>query len=157
MDTITFNPVRENGNISLERSLEAAEAALVKYIAETETQESVLADAVNAVFDQFPGKPMAMPTLVSLAVAHLNGQPENFKVLSEKVAQYVRDHSQGKNLAEKGKTPVWENPGSLFIVAKGYGGGVSRRETTVARPTESSLEIEDSDEDSSDDSEELDA
>jgi hypothetical protein len=112
-----------DGSIDQDASLDACSDAIVKYCAERETEEATIADAVNALFDEHKGARLNMPFVQSATLRTLNVQPANYKVLSEKVAQYVRDHSQGEK-AEDGSVA---RPDSLFLIGKGKGGGVARR------------------------------
>lgn len=112
--TLSFTLALAAGSIDRAESLKAAEAALDAYIAEHETQQSTIADAVSTVFGQFPGANLTMPTIEGMALRHLNPKPETYKVLGKRVLDYVR--------ANSGKRET----GALFGIAKGKGGGVCR-------------------------------
>jgi hypothetical protein len=99
-----------NGTIDQVAAQAAFDAALASYVAEFDTQASVFADAVNAVFDQHNSKPIKMDMLKSLALAKLNVQPETFSALSERLNGYIKSQKAAGTLT----------------VAKGSGGGVSR-------------------------------
>jgi hypothetical protein len=96
-----------DGSIDHEASIGAFAGALLKYEAERETEMAVIAGAVNALFDQYKGARLNTPFLVGETLRRLNAQPENYKVLTEKVQQFVRT------------SPA-------FTIGKGKGGGVAR-------------------------------
>lgn len=124
MTTLSIGLIRfADGSVDQDATMCACEAAIVKYVAERETEEVTIAAAVDALFDKHLGVRVNMPYVCNEACRTLNAQPENFKLLSERVAQYVRDHSQGEK-AEDGSVA---NPDSLFLINKGKGGGVARR------------------------------
>lgn len=102
-----------DGSVDTDATLAKFESTLSAYIVERETEQSTIAAAVGAVFDAHKGTAINMPALTSLTVQRLNAQPENFKTLSERVQSYVREQSKGDS--------------SMFLIAKGKGGGVSRR------------------------------
>lgn len=135
MSQITDFLVREDGIVNEEKSVEKFRSAMLKHIAESETELATIATAVGAVFDQYKGASINMPALCNFALGRLNAQPENYKSLSDRVAQYVRDNAQGKDLTPKGqKEKVWENSSSLFVISKGVGGGVCRRADRPVKP-----------------------
>lgn len=105
--------VRNGGSVDIEASVDKFRSALTVHLAERETQQATIADAVHTVFDKNKGTVISMPALTGLALQELNAQPENFTVLSERVQEYVRENAQGDS--------------STFIIAKGKGGGCKRR------------------------------
>jgi hypothetical protein len=112
-----------DGKTDKAATLASCSDAIDKYTAERETEEETISEAVHALFDQHKGARLNMPYVVGECLRTLNVQPANFKPLSEKVAQYVRDNSQGEK-AEDGSVA---RPDSLFLIGKGKGGGVARR------------------------------
>jgi hypothetical protein len=116
--------VRAAGKIDRQASATAFLTALDLFEAEEATENGVIAEAVSAVFDKYPGASVNMPALVSSAAQHMNSTPGNFAVLSERIKKYVQVNSQGEKSKEHGRFP---NPDSLFIINKGKGGGVRRR------------------------------
>lgn len=138
MDVTKFIVRADDGSVDETLSHAAFATALTKHIAERETETSTIATAVGEVFDQYLGTSINMPALCNFACAKLNAQPENYKVLSERVAAYVRDNAQGKDTSEKdAKESIWERPDSMFVIGKGKGGGVYRRIDHVEKPTAS--------------------
>jgi hypothetical protein len=107
------------GAIDQDASRAAFNTALSKYIAEREVEQTQIAQATSETFDQYKGASINMPALASMVAQKLNAQPANFKVLSERVLQYVRDNAQGED--------------SLFVIGKGKGGGCSRRADRPAK------------------------
>ncbi len=121
--SLTTQLVEKDGHIDQDASRAAFNTALSKHIAEREVEQTQIADAVSALFDQYQGAAIPMPALASMTAQKLNAQPENFKVLSERVLDYVRSHSQG----EKAEDGTVERPDSLFVIGKGKNGGCYRR------------------------------
>ncbi len=146
-NTVTITLVETAAGVDRASSSKAFESAVDKFIAERETQESTIAGAVGAYFDSHKNEPIKMPALVHGALQHLNVQPSNYGSLEKLVKAYVRSNSQSVKLPD-GK--VEERPQSLFVIAKGKGGGVTRRsDLPVETPETASTETEtDSDEDS---------
>jgi len=102
------------GTTDRDASLQAAEAALDKYIAERETEQDTISQAVNAVFDQYKGAALTMPTIEGMTLRHLNAQPANYKTLGKLVLDHVRANSGARD------------SGATFGISKGVGGGVRR-------------------------------
>jgi len=115
MATLTVNLVTKDGAIDQDASRKAFNEALVKYVAERETEQSTIATAVNAQFDKHPGVSINMPALASMTCAALNAQPANFSTLEERCLSYVRENASDKR-----------EDGKLFRIGKGKGGGVRR-------------------------------
>ena len=120
-----------DGHIDQAASSAAFQSALVRAVAERETEEVQIAAAVAEVFDQYRGQSIQMPALGSMVAQKLNAQPENFKVLQDRALDYVRTNSQGET--PKGGTA--ERPDSLFVIGKGKGGGCYRRADRPAKET----------------------
>lgn len=123
--SLTTDLVLTGGKIDIDASVQAFRSAAVKRQAELETEQSEIAEAVEALFDANLGKAIAMPVLGSMVAQALNAQPENFKVLSERALDYVRANSQTTG-SEKAGTLV-QHPDSLFVIGKGKNGGCYRR------------------------------
>lgn len=113
MANVSFDLVYVNGVVDVDASLDLAKSALNKFVADKRTQDTDLHNAVHAVFDEHLGSAIAMPALVSLTLAKLNVQPENYKSLGDKVTTFVRERSGDKGSAS-------------FSITKGRGGGVKR-------------------------------
>ena len=124
--------VDADGNIDQERSLAAFRSQVATRIAERQTEQAQIAEVVGAIFEENKGASINMPALRGLACAKLQAQPDMFKTLSNRVADYVRENSQGKVV-----DGVAERPESLFLITKGSGGGVSVR---ADRPVKSDTE-----------------
>jgi hypothetical protein len=105
------------GNTDRAASLQAAEVALDKYIAERETEQETISQAVHAVFDQYKGAALTMPTIEGMTLRHLNAQPANYKTLGKLVLDFVRANADQKGEAERTRD---------FGISKGVGGGVRR-------------------------------
>lgn len=111
--SLSVTLVETDGRIDADKSRAAFDTVLSNLIAERDVEVGQIASAVEALFDTYKGKPIAMPALASMAAQKLNAQPENFKTLSERVLDYVRANSKGDS--------------SLFVIGKGKGGGCYRR------------------------------
>jgi len=107
IDLNTYVVRSTTGSINFDATIAKFEADLSTFHAAREKEESVIADALHAIFDSHQGKRIPMPFLTSEVLRMLNVQPENFKSLSEKVQDYVRVCSD-------------------FNIGKGKGGGVGR-------------------------------
>lgn len=114
MSSVTLTLVRGVGGVvDVEASVEAARAQIEAYVAQRETEDTQIGEAVHGIFDKYRGANVNMPALVSLVVQQLGASPETFKVLGERVAEYVRS-----NAGERGF--------STFSIARGRAGGVRR-------------------------------
>ena len=119
MNTITVELVTVGGKVDVEASTSAFDAALSAFVAQHETESATLGAAVQSILSANPGKAIATPVLVSLALNSINVRPENFASLDMLTRQYIKDNSAGDD--------------SLLCVAKGKGGGISLRSDTAAR------------------------
>jgi hypothetical protein len=112
----------------------AANTALFKDAYETFVVENAdlsekIDIAVNAVFDQYKSTALAMPILANFAMQHLTYTPATFKVLQEKVCEYVRENADRHEKKDDDGVviQVAESPRTrAFKIAKGKGGGVVR-------------------------------
>jgi hypothetical protein len=126
--SITVELVTTDGAIDIDASAQAFRTAALKRQAELETEGSQIASAAAELFDQYRGQAIPMPTVGSMVAQKLNAQPENFKVLSDRVLDYVRQNSQGEV-----KDGVAARPDSLFVIGKGKNGGCYRRADRPAK------------------------
>jgi hypothetical protein len=130
--SITVDLVITDGLVDIDASAQVFRTAALKRQAELETEGAEIAQACEELFDQYRGKAIPMPTVGSMVAQKLNAQPENFKVLSDRVLDYVRANSQSTGSEEEGTLVL--HPDSLFVIGKGKGGGCSRRADVVAKP-----------------------
>ena len=112
-----------DGSIDQDGTIEKFASDLIRYEAERETEMATIGSAVHALFDQFLGARLNTPYVTGEVLRRLNVQPENYKVLHDKVVDFIRSNSQGKT-ADDGTV---ENPSSVFVIGKGKGGGIARR------------------------------
>jgi hypothetical protein len=113
-----------DGSLNFAETCSRFEAELVKYASEREVETQTIANAVDAVFDAYPALvKMNVPALITMTLVKMNAQPENHKVLSDRIHSYIRDNAQGE-IAEDG---TQERPSSKFLIGKGKGGGVGLR------------------------------
>lgn len=114
MSSVTLTLVRGFGGVvDVEASVEAARAQIEAYVAQRETEDTKIGEAVHGIFDQYRGASVNMPALISLVLQRLGAEPATFKALGEKVMEYVRG-----NAGERGF--------STFVISRGRGGGVKR-------------------------------
>lgn len=113
-----------DGTVDRDATLSAAGDAIDVYVAERETEEVVVSDATHALFDQYLGQTLQMPFVVNRVLSALNAQPANQQALTARIQEHIRSNSQGDKNKESGAVA---NPDSVFVIAKGKGGGVSRR------------------------------
>jgi hypothetical protein len=99
-----------DGSVDVAASASQYAKALTEWAAQNEIPADRITAAVNSVLDQHPGRAIPMPALLSLSVQELGMNPENFKVLSDRVHAYVKGQAEAQ----------------LLFVTKGKGGGVSR-------------------------------
>lgn len=110
-------------------SLANAAAAYDKHIAERETEEQTISEAVHSVFDQYPGAALTMPTIEGMTLRVLNAQPSNWKALGKRVLEYVRANSDRTAVKDDDGnivTPAEAPRTRTFGISKGVGGGVKR-------------------------------
>ena len=116
--------VRANGSIDKAATLAAFNLELDTAIVKDAELTGKVGDAVNAVFDEYKGAAINMPALCGMVATKLGCDKDTFQSLSDAAKTYVQNNAQG----EKDKvTGTVENPESLFVIAKGRGGGVTRR------------------------------
>ena len=132
-ESLSIELVLVDGNIDQTASLAAFETALVRRATEREIERTGIAEAVSELFDENLGKSIPMPTVASMVCAKLNVPAESHNVISERVLDYIRAQDQGKVVEG-----VAERPDSLFVVAKGKGGGCGRRADLPVKPAKAS-------------------
>jgi len=113
----------------LDANIAAFTDAYLAFMVESQDQTEKIAAAVHAVFDQYPGMALPMPSLANFALNHLTYTPATFKVLQEKVCEYVRDNADRSEKKDENGILIQaaEAPRTrLFKIAKGKGGGVTR-------------------------------
>jgi len=118
--SITVDLVTTDGAINIDASQAAFRTAALKRQAELETEGAEIASACAELFEQYKGKAIPMPTVGSMVAQKLNAEPENFKVLSDRVLDYVRSNSQERKAADG---TVTKHEDSLFVIGKGKNGG----------------------------------
>jgi nucleoid-associated protein YejK len=124
--TLTISLVAlASGGIDQDASKQAFADALDNYCAQHDLEQESIGEAVHALFDRpdlARGARLNMPYVVSQTLTALNASAANFKTLSERVAQYVRD-----NAGER-------ESGATFGIGKGKGGGVCRWADVPVKP-----------------------
>lgn len=110
MSSININSyvVRASDNsIDHDATLAKFAGDLLRFEAEREMEQGVIAEAVHALFDRWLGKRLTTPFVTGEALKVLNAQPENYKVLTQKVQEFLRTSPE-------------------FHSGKGKGGGIAR-------------------------------
>ena len=131
-NSITVEFVTTDGKIDIDASTQAFRSAALKRQAELETESAEIAQACSELFDDHRGKAIPMPTVGSMVAQKLNAQPENFKVLSDRVLDYVRANSQSTGSEDEGTLVL--HPDSEYVIGKGKGGGCYRRADAPVKP-----------------------
>jgi len=88
-----------------------------------------IAGAVDAVFDEYPNKPIVIPSLVNAAMGHLTYSLNTFKSLSDSIVEYVRenaDRTDRKDRAGNVISSAEADRTRKFKIGKGANGGVTR-------------------------------
>ena len=111
--TMATYAVVENGMVNVDATVEKFERDLTAYVAARETESSTIGQHVDAVFEQYHGQHVKMPTLLTMVLNRLNVQPENYTTLKERVEFYVRSNTSSSR-----------DSGKKFVTEKGKGGGV---------------------------------
>lgn len=109
MNIVLSSYIVRNADSSVNQEATLAKFAedLLRFEAERETENATIGVAVHALFDTHLGKRLSTPFVVGEALKALNAQPETYKVLTEKVTEYLRTDP-------------------AFSISKGKGGGVGR-------------------------------
>lgn len=102
-----------SGSIDHEATVSKFADDLIAFEIKLEAENADIGQSVHALFDQFKGARLNTPFVVNETLRRLNVKPENYKALTDKVTDYIRNRSQGEN--------------STFTVSKGKGGGIARR------------------------------
>lgn len=112
MSNLSGYVVRDgNGAVDLNATETKFRTDLQAYLTERAEQDTKIADAVSAVFDQFKGANINLPALETFVLAKLDAQPSNYGELSAALRSYIKDNS---------------GEGGTFKIAKGKGGGCHR-------------------------------
>ena len=115
MTTLNITLARAaDGSVDEAATLAECQSAIRNYVAQRETEQATIAVAVGEVFDLLKGGRANMPFVINQALRSLNAQPENFKALSERVADYVRENASEDRAS-----------GKLFKIGKGKGAGMA--------------------------------
>lgn len=96
-----------DGSINHEATVAKFAGDLSRFEAERELEANTIGTVIHALFDKHLGKKIPTPFVVSEALKALNAQPENYKVLSDKVAEFIKVSPE-------------------FVTTRGKGGGVAR-------------------------------
>lgn len=96
-----------DGSIDHEGTLARFAGDLSRFEAEREMENETIGTAVHAVFDIHKGSKLPTPFVVAEVLKSLKATPDNYKVLTEKVGEYLRTNPE-------------------FVISKGRGGGVGR-------------------------------
>jgi hypothetical protein len=136
-ETLTAYAVRNaDGKVDFDSTIKKFSTRLVEFEAAVEKEEGAIASAVTDTFDKLladeatKGMNQNMDTIVFLAVQALAPNAGNYKILSDRIKNWLRINSdQPKKMSEDGKTVLVEaeKPRTrMFGIFKGKGGGVKR-------------------------------
>ena len=96
-----------NGSIDHEATLTRFAGDLSRFEAQREMENETIGKVIHALFDQHKGSKLPTPFVVAEVLKVLEATPETYKILTEKVGEYIRTNPE-------------------FVTAKGRGGGVGR-------------------------------
>jgi hypothetical protein len=114
----TYCERTEDGSVDVEGTLAKFGVDLLNFVAERDTEDAVIGEAVNALFDKHPGARLVVPYVVSQTLVALNVQPQNSTALTKRVMDFLH--------ANNGE----RDSGQPYGIGKGKGSGVCRWSTT---------------------------
>lgn len=122
----------EDDKIDFKATCDKFAERLMEYEAAVEREEGAIAAAVHAVFDKLTvkGASLTIPVLINFALNNLGATPENYPILRDRIANWIRSNSDRPKQVEKGTGFVVaeaEPPRTReFHIGKGKNGGVRR-------------------------------
>lgn len=125
-----------NGGVDTEATVDKFRTALSQFVADVETEETSIAQAIDAVLTANHGINTNMSYVTSQVAMALNAvEPTAFSTMKTKVAEYIRANSCGEKNGQPIDTRTKEVLSSprRFFVGKGVGGGVSTWEQRLER------------------------
>ena len=122
VSTITFSTfvIRDaSGEVDVNATEDKFHTALLEWQAERDTEVGIVSGVVEGLMDQLAASKIRTNKdyVVSTAISQLKPQPENYKVLTEMVKEYVKSRTS--------ETRV-EGGENLFRIARGRAGGICR-------------------------------
>jgi hypothetical protein len=108
-----------DGGIDQDATIDKFKRTLSEFIAERDTENATIEAAVEKVLSC--GARVNMDFLVSAVCRELNADSANFKILGDKVRNFVRENS-----CDKDGNGMPLNPTKRYHIGKGKGGGVGR-------------------------------
>ena len=114
---ITLKLIKNNNQIDKVALIAQLEKEVDQYEASKKLEESIIAEAVDEVFNASKSNFMDLNMLKILATntSKLQTISLNHNIVINKIYNYLKKNSQGKNIGTENKK-VWENPKSLFII-----------------------------------------
>lgn len=117
-----------SGSVDMEKTLAKFEHTVSQFIADRETEETQIADAIEAVLSENVGTRTNLDFVTGTVARSLNATALNYGDLKAKAADYIRQNACG----EKDGKPVDTKTGEelpearRYFLGKGRDGGVSR-------------------------------
>ena len=119
-----------DGSINEEATAEKFRVAVEEFKARQETDQVEIARHVHDLFDENKGVGMNQDAIRTLVFQRMGGNASNHGVITERVAEYLEQNTQGKTDKE---TKEVERPNSAFVAQRGRNGGTYRRCDMVPR------------------------
>lgn len=117
-----------SGSVNMEATLDKFEQAVSQFIADRETEETQIANAIEEVLSANVGTRTNLDFVTGTVARSLNATALNYGDLKAKAADYIRQNACG----EKDGKPVDSKTGEelseprRYFLGKGRDGGVSR-------------------------------
>jgi hypothetical protein len=96
-----------DGSINHEETLSRFAGDLARFEAQREMENETIGRSLHKLFDQHKGRKVPTPFVIAEVLKDLGASPETYKILTEKVGEYIKTSSE-------------------FVTTKGKGGGVGR-------------------------------
>jgi hypothetical protein len=94
MIDLNSSVVIKGGLVDVQTTLQKVELAITEYNETRIHDLDAIEVAVNAVFDEYPGANVTLPTLQTMALKKLDPKGlQAIKVVTQRIADYVRDNS----------------------------------------------------------------
>lgn len=117
-DTLVFDSERR---IDVEKSVDKYRAVITAARDKQVNDAEVIAEATNAIYDQWKGAYIQIDALKSFVLQRLNVHPNAYGELGDRVHAYINENLElGNGITKEGKP-------ALFTLKKGKGGGFARR------------------------------
>jgi hypothetical protein len=130
MDLSHLLVLDSDNNIDVEASCAKFRLHVTKAAEARRHDLDTVSQAVNALYDRFPGAFITIGAIQSMVCSDLKVHPAAYGEISERVHKYMQEWKEaGNGITEAGKP-------ALFVMKKGKGGGWGRRaDLKLSAPT----------------------